>query len=70
MLQIPRAGAVLALAALSALACNRNQAAAAPPAPPPTPVAISTARETPVDYATEYVATMKSLRSTAIQPRN
>ena len=69
MLQIPRAGAVLALAVLSAAGCNRNQAAAAPPAPPPTAVALAPAHTTPVDDATEYVGTLKSLRSTAIQPQ-
>jgi RND family efflux transporter MFP subunit len=69
MLQIPRAGAVLALAALSGAACNRNQAAAAPPAPPPTAVALAPARAIAIDDVTEYVGTLKSLRSTAIQPQ-
>ena len=69
MLQALRAGAVLALAVLSAAACNRNQAAAAPPAPPPTAVELAPARATPIDDATEYVGTLKSLRSTSIQPQ-
>jgi RND family efflux transporter MFP subunit len=69
MLQIPRAGAVLALAALAAIACNRNQSAAALPALPPTAVGLAAARATAIDDSTEYVATLKSLRSTAIQPQ-
>jgi RND family efflux transporter MFP subunit len=58
-----------ALAALNATACNRGDPAAAPAALPPTPVALAVARMTPVDDTTEYVATLKSLRSTTIQPQ-
>ncbi len=36
---------------------------------PPTPVAVSEARLAPIEDATEYVATLKSLRSTPIQPQ-
>jgi len=36
---------------------------------PPTPVAIAPARLSPVDDASEYVATLKSLRSTTVQPQ-
>jgi RND family efflux transporter MFP subunit len=36
---------------------------------PPTPVQILDARATPLEDATEYVATLKSLRSTAIKPQ-
>jgi len=36
---------------------------------PPTPVKIVDARTTPIEDATEYVATLKSLRSTTIQPQ-
>ena len=68
MLQVPRAGTVLALAALAAIACNTTQSAA-PPALPPTPVAVSPARATAIDDTTEYIGTLKSLRSTAIQPQ-
>jgi RND family efflux transporter MFP subunit len=64
-----RAGAVPALAALAAIACNQNQPAAAPAGPPPTPVSVAPARATAIDDSTEYVATLKSLRSTAIQPQ-
>jgi RND family efflux transporter MFP subunit len=53
---------------LFAIACNRT-ANQAPPAFPPTPVTIVTAKALPIDDATEYVATLKSLRSTTIQPQ-
>jgi RND family efflux transporter MFP subunit len=55
--------------ALSTPACKQNDPAAAPPAMPPTPVAIESARTTPLEDTTEYVATLKSLRSTTIQPQ-
>jgi len=67
--------AALALAAVAALeattaACSRKQA----PGPgagqfPPTPVVIATAGETEIPDATEYVATLKSLQSTTVQPQ-
>jgi len=55
-------------AALSVGACGGGQNAA-PPAFPPTPVAIETAHSAPLEDATEYVATLKSLRSTTVQPQ-
>lgn len=36
---------------------------------PPTPVQLSVARAEPIADATEYVATLKSLRSTTVQPQ-
>ena len=58
------------LLAASVSACRSNEGAqAAPPAMPPTPVAINEARVAPVEDATEYVATLKSLRSTTVQPQ-
>jgi len=57
------------LLALSAAACGGQPSGAAPPAMPPTPVAIATAELHPIDDATEYVGTLKSLRSTTIQPQ-
>jgi RND family efflux transporter MFP subunit len=56
------------LAVLWVSACNRGQAGP-PPAFPPTPVTIETARVAPVEDATEYVATLKSRRSTTVQPQ-
>src|SRR5262245_27838900 len=44
-------------------------AASAAPAMPPTPVSIAEARLAPVEDATEYVAILKSLRSTTVQPQ-
>jgi RND family efflux transporter MFP subunit len=61
------AAAVL-LAVVSTAACNRG-GPAAPPAFPPTAVDIAPAKMTPVEDATEYVATLKSLRSTTVQPQ-
>jgi RND family efflux transporter MFP subunit len=60
------AAAVLVTFAIAA--CNRGQAGA-PPAFPPTPVTLEPARMMPVEDATEYVATLKSLRSTTVQPQ-
>ena len=34
---------------------------------PPTPVVIALARATPIEDASEYVASLKSLRSTTVQ---
>ena len=67
MLRTAQAAAVAA-AALLAAACRGGQTAA-PPAFPPTPVSIATARATPLEDATEYVALLKSLRSTTVQPQ-
>jgi multidrug efflux pump subunit AcrA (membrane-fusion protein) len=36
---------------------------------PPTPVALADARPTAIEDTTEYVATLKSLRSTTVQPQ-
>src|SRR5262245_45050512 len=55
-------------ALIVASACNRTETAAPPPTMPPTPVALAVAHAEPVDEATEYVATLKSLHSTTIQP--
>jgi RND family efflux transporter MFP subunit len=56
------------LAVVFVSACKGGQAGP-PPAFPPTPVAIAPARMTPIEDATEYVATLKSLRSTTVQPQ-
>src|SRR6185295_17503310 len=67
MLRTAQAAAVAA-AALLAAACRGGQTAA-PPAFPPTTVEIATARAMPLEDATEYVATLKSLHSTTVQPQ-
>jgi RND family efflux transporter MFP subunit len=66
-----RAALALILAA-GAAACQSKPGAspgAGPPAMPPTPVTIAEARLAPVEDATEYVAILKSLRSTTVQPQ-
>ena len=61
-------GAAVVAAAL-APACGGGQGAAAPPAFPPSPVTIAEARATPIEDASEYVASLKSLHSTSVQPQ-
>jgi len=61
-------GAVVTAAALAS-ACGGGPSAAAPPAFPPTPVTIAEAHATPIEDASEYVASLKSLHSTGIQPQ-
>jgi RND family efflux transporter MFP subunit len=64
------AGVVAALTMMTAaMACNRSPSAGAPPAMPPTPVALADANPTTIEDTTEYVATLKSLRSTTVQPQ-
>jgi RND family efflux transporter MFP subunit len=61
-----------ALAAVVAVASACNRAPAGPPpgqGMPPTPVVLASARTTPIDDTSEYVASLKSLRSTTIQPQ-
>ena len=65
-----RGNAALVALAVAAAACSK--APAGPPpgqAMPPTPVVLSTARTAPIEDASEYVATLKSLRSTTVQPQ-
>jgi RND family efflux transporter MFP subunit len=63
--------ALVAVAAAGALiACNRGQGpAAGAPAMAPAAVKIAVAESKPIQDATEYVATLKSLHSTSIQPQ-
>jgi len=60
----------IAAAMAASAACNRTQA---PPAGaegfPPAAVRIAVAGARPIEEASEYVATLKSLRSTSIQPQ-
>jgi RND family efflux transporter MFP subunit len=69
MLRIGAAGGAALFVAAALSACNRTPSQGPPPAMPPTPVAIATASATPLEDTTEYVATLKSLRSTTIQPQ-
>jgi RND family efflux transporter MFP subunit len=63
------AAVAAALLAFTASACRRGEQAAGPPQMPPTAVNLASATTTPLDETTEYVATLKSLHSTAIQPQ-
>jgi RND family efflux transporter MFP subunit len=69
VLRLFRLAAIGLSAVLASAACRSDPAAQAPPAMPPTPVALATATAAPVEDATEYVATLKSLQSTAVQPQ-
>lgn len=62
---------VLIAAAITALAaCNRSSAGGPPGMQfPPAAVELATARATPLEDATEYVATLRSFHSTNIQPQ-
>ncbi len=61
------AGSIVALA--SSAACNRGTPSAqAPGGPPPTPVQTVTLELHPIQQASEYIATIESLRSTTVQP--
>jgi RND family efflux transporter MFP subunit len=62
-------GAVTAALAL-ATACSRGQTApAGAQGMPPSAVVLATAQPKPIEDASEYVATLKSLHSTTIQPQ-
>jgi RND family efflux transporter MFP subunit len=65
-----KTGAAVLVIAVTAAGCNRNQAP--PPGAqgmPPTAVAIVAAQAKPIEDASEYVATLKSLHSTTVQPQ-
>jgi len=66
---LTRTGWAVMWAVLAAAACNRTQTAGPPPQMPPTPVTLVTAAAKPIEETTEYVAMLKSLRSTTIQPQ-
>jgi RND family efflux transporter MFP subunit len=55
--------------ALTAACAQGPNAGGAPPVFPPATVVLDTVKASPIDQATEYVATLKSLRSTAVQPQ-
>src|SRR5687768_8558073 len=61
---------VAACLALMVTACNRGAAgpAAGAGAPPPASVTLLTLQPKPVERASEFMATLRSLRSTTIQP--
>lgn len=61
------------LAVSAAAACSRGQSGPGGPPPgmgfPPATVQIAAAQQKPIEDATEYVATLKSVHSTNIQPQ-
>jgi len=69
VLRLLRCAAISLSAVLTTAACRSDSAAQAPPALPPTPVALAVAAPAPIEDTTEYVATLKSLKSTAVQPQ-
>ena len=69
-MRFSKAAAAAAAAALAVSACNRNQAAApGAMAFPPAAVKLVTLTPTNIEDATEYVAMLRSLHSTTIQPQ-
>jgi len=64
----PAAAAPFAAAVLAA-ACGGGGQAGPGGGPPPTPVQVVTLAERPVEQATEFVATVRSRRSTSVQPQ-
>ncbi len=49
-------------------ACGRNAAQGAPAAPPPAAVKLLTLEPKPLERTSEFIATVRSLRSTTVQP--
>ena len=65
-----RYGAIVALGASALIACNSAQTAPqGGQGMPPTAVQLAEATPRPIEDASEYVATLKSLNATAIQPQ-
>ena len=63
-------GAAVAAALVAVWGCNRGQPAAARPvAFPPAAVKLESVKTSDIEDATEYVATLRSLNSTTIQPQ-
>ena len=62
--------AALAAILTMASACSRGPTGPPPgQGMPPTPVVLATAHAAPIEDASEYVASLKSLRSTTVQPQ-
>ncbi|MSO45326.1 MAG: efflux RND transporter periplasmic adaptor subunit [Acidobacteria bacterium] len=68
-MRLSRAASAVLVASLSAGCGGPQSAPAQLQAPPPTAVEIAAARLSSVEDSTEYVGTLKSLRSTTIQPQ-
>ncbi len=61
--------AIAATISLLSVGCGGQSAAGQPQGFPPTPVQLAEARTVPIEDTTEFVATLKSIRSTTIQPQ-
>jgi RND family efflux transporter MFP subunit len=48
--------------------CGGAQSQGAPQAPPPSAVSITTLEEAPIQESSDFIATLRSLRSTTVQP--
>jgi RND family efflux transporter MFP subunit len=62
---------IMVVLVVGSAACGREHASAQPKAqggPPPPAVKIVTLQQTPIDQTSEFIATVRSLRSTTIQP--
>jgi RND family efflux transporter MFP subunit len=65
----PLALVVLAFAAALTYACQRGDPASArPPAPPPMGVGTIVLQNKPIEQASDFIATVKSLKSSTVQP--
>ena len=69
-LTVRRIGAAALLLSVAAAGCGNGQSAggAAAAAPPPSAVKVITLEQKPVEQASELIATIRSLRSTTVQP--
>ena len=69
-LTVRRIGAAALLLSVAAAGCRNSQSAggAAAAAPPPSAVKVITLEQKPVEQASEFIATIRSLRSTTVQP--
>jgi RND family efflux transporter MFP subunit len=65
-----RSGLILVLACAAAAACGNGNGPAAqgPGGPPPAGVTLLTLEQKPIEQASEFIATVQSLRSMTIQP--
>src|SRR4029434_8770066 len=63
------AAAAVCFAVVATGACKRGEQACGPAQMPPPPADLASPQTTPLDETTEYVATLKSLHSTAVQPQ-
>lgn len=68
-----KTGIAVAVLAVAATACNQTQAprggGGGGQGRPPTPVGLAVAQTKPIEDTTEFVATLKSLHSTTVQPQ-